>query len=87
MKRFLLPAVALAFSTLPLASGSASANVAVSPAGLMAVGEHTMAATNVHWRGHGHRHWGHYGWHGHRYGHWRGPHWHRYGYHRRYWRG
>ncbi len=103
MRRFLLPAVALGFSMLPLASASASANMTGAQALTSAV-EPSANVGKVYWR-YGYRHgpywhrygywrgpgWHRYGyWHGpygHRYGYWGGPGWHRYGYHRPYWRG
>jgi len=77
MRRLLLPAIALGFSMLPLASG-ASANVMGSATALAGPAEQA-AATEVNWR-YGYRH---PRWRGYRYGFHRGPSWHRYG----HWRG
>ncbi len=81
MRKLLLPAIALGFSMLPLASGPASANAVSAPALAAAIGQ-SAGISQVHWR-----HYGYWrGPYGHRYGYWHRPYWHRYGYYRPYWR-
>jgi hypothetical protein len=81
MRRFLIPAIALGVSMLPLASGSASANMIGAP-GLATAVEPSAVVSKIYWRngrwiGPPWRRWG-----------WRRPYWRRYGYWRgRYWRG
>jgi hypothetical protein len=91
MRRFLIPAIALGVSMLPLASGSASANMIGAPA--LASAAEPSAVSKIYWRngrwiGPPWRRWGWRRPYWRRYGYWHRPYWRRYGYRRgRYWRG
>ncbi len=75
MRRFILPAIAVGFTMLPLAS-PALANVVSAQTLAAADLKAASGATHVDWR------------YGYRYGYWHRPYWRRYGYWHRpyYWR-